>query len=437
MKIYNSLTNKVEEFVPIKENEVSMYLCGPTVYNYPHVGNMRPVVVFDMMYRYFLYLGFTVNFVSNFTDVDDKIINSAIEKGISEKQLANKFIDAYLTEVKNFNCLDITCRPKVTEYMDEIINYIKNLIDKGFAYEKNNDVYFKIDKIKEYGVLSNQNVNSLIDGVRKNVDENKEESKDFILWKNTQKGIKWDSPFGEGRPGWHTECVVMIDEIFKDKIDIHGGGVDLKFPHHENEIAQSIASNDHMIANYWLHNGHINVDGKKMSKSLNNFVLSSELLEKFSANVIRLSMFKTHYAKPFNLADDLLTEAKDLDLKIENLIRKIKLNVSLHELDDKEYSKDIELIEIMDNDFNTANLISYLLKLVKDANILLRNFDKSLVDVYSKIKGVCFVLGLEYNYDLFKENDVDLYKKWLNFKENKMYNEADEVYKILLDRKIV
>ena len=437
MKVYNTLSNKLEDFKSIIDNEISIYVCGPTVYNYPHIGNMRPVVVFDMVHRYFKYLGYNVKMVSNFTDVDDKIINEAIKEGVSENVVTNKYIDAYLEEVNKFNCLSIYERPKVTDYIPKIIKYIEYLISKDFAYKKGNDVYFRVNKIKEYGILSNQDITSLKDGVRVNINNNKEESVDFVLWKSTDKGIKWDSSFGEGRPGWHTECVVMIDNIFNSMIDIHGGGVDLKFPHHDNEIAQALAVHNHTIANYWMHNGHINVDGKKMSKSLNNFVLSSELLDKYSANAIRLAMFNTHYRQPFNLTTNLLEEFKLFDEKVVKLYKQIKLCLKLNGYKDEILDKDEELINIMDNDFNTANVITYFMKLIKQANVYIRSNDSNISNVFSKIKGVCFVLGLVYNETDINEADFNMYIQWLKLKENKFYEEADKLYNKLLENNIL
>ena len=270
MKVYNTLTKQKEEFVPLEEGKVKMYTCGPTVYSYAHVGNMCPVIIFDMVYRYFKYRGYDVTYASNFTDVDDKIIKAAKEAGITEKELTEKYIKIYLDDVKALNCLDIDYRPKV----DEIIDYIQLLMDKGYAYQSGDDVYFRVGKVEDYGKLSKQVVEELNAGNRIEVDENKENPYDFVLWKKTKEGITWDSPWGAGRPGWHTECVVMINKLFGNKIDIHGGGVDLKFPHHENEMAQSEAACGTNLANYWMHNGHIMVEGEKMSKSLNNFILA-------------------------------------------------------------------------------------------------------------------------------------------------------------------
>ena len=251
MKIYNSLTNKIEDFKPIKKNEITMYVCGPTVYNYVHIGNMRPVITFDMVYKYFKYLGYKVTYASNFTDINPKIITTAKELGLTEREVANKFIDAYLKDLESYNCSKIDERPTVIEHLDDIFTFIKKLIEKDYAYEKDGDVYFRVNKIKDYGALSNQNISELEAGSRVEIDDKKEDPLDFALWRKTTEGEQFDSPWGKGIPGWHTECVVMINSILGKKIDIHGGGIDLKFPHHENEIAQSIALNNNYLANYW------------------------------------------------------------------------------------------------------------------------------------------------------------------------------------------
>ena len=282
MKLFNTLTNKKEEFKPIKEGEVSLYVCGPTVYNYVHIGNTRPMIVFDVLRRTFEYLGNQVTFVSNFTDVDDKIIKAAKEEGITEKELTDKYIKAYEDVRRDLNLEFPTYAPRVTETMDQIIDFIGQLIDKGYAYEVDGDVYFRVSKIDEYGELSGIKIEDLVAGASERVEDKgvKEESTDFALWKKTDEGIQFNSPWSQGRPGWHTECVVMINDIFEDgKIDIHGGGQDLKFPHHENEIAQSRALNGHPIAHTWMHNQMININNEKMSKSLGNVIWAKDLIK--------------------------------------------------------------------------------------------------------------------------------------------------------------
>ena len=328
MKLYNSLTDKIEEFIPINDKKINMYVCGPTVYSYAHIGNMRPVIFFDTVYRYFKYLGYDIKYASNFTDVDDKIINAAIELNTTEKEITEKFIKIYLDDIKGFNCTDIDYRPKVTETMNEIIDFISLLLEKGYAYKKGNDVYFRVNKVPTYGSLSNQDVKELAYGNRIEVSNDKENPYDFVLWKITDKGIKWDAPFGTGRPGWHT------------KIDIHGGGIDLKFPHHENEMAQSYGAWNHSLANYWMHNGHIMVNGQKMSKSLGNFILAKDLREKYSANVIRIGMLKTHYRLPLDISDTLFNESSSIDEKINNALKQSKLFIDLNDLEIKSDIKD-------------------------------------------------------------------------------------------------
>ncbi len=436
MKLFNTLSGKIEEFKPMEDGKINMYVCGPTVYSYAHVGNMCPVIIFDMVYRYFKYAGYDVKYASNFTDVDDKIIKASIEQGISEKELTDKYIKIYLEDVKALNCLDIDYRPRVTETMDEIIDYIQLLMDKGYAYQAGDDVYFRVGKIKDYGKLSGQVKEDLAYGNRIDVDENKENPYDFVLWKKTKEGITWDSPFGKGRPGWHTECVVMINKLFGNKIDIHGGGVDLKFPHHENEIAQSEAAAENSLANYWMHNGHVMVNGVKMSKSLGNFILARELLEKHNANSIRLSVLKTNYRLPFDFTDQLFVETESIDEKVRNALKQANLEIQLKGLEVGKLKKDPKINEIMDEDFNTSNLITYLLDLVKQLNNELRQ-KQDFVETYDKINLINYILGLVYEFPTLTEEDKETYNKWLEYRANKDFENADKMRAILIDRKII
>ncbi|MBQ4030522.1 MAG: cysteine--tRNA ligase [Bacilli bacterium] len=436
MKIFNTLSGKIDEFKPMEDGKINMYVCGPTVYSYAHVGNMCPVIIFDMVYRYFKYSGYDVKYASNFTDVDDKIIKASIEQGISEKELTDKFIKIYLEDVKALNCLDIDYRPRVTETMDEIIAYIQLLMDKGFAYQAGDDVYFRVGKIKDYGKLSGQVVDDLAYGNRIDVDENKENPYDFVLWKKTKEGITWDSPFGKGRPGWHTECVVMINKLFGDKIDIHGGGVDLKFPHHENEIAQSEAAKGNSLANYWMHNGHVMVNGVKMSKSLGNFITARELLEKHNANAIRLSVLKTNYRLPFDFTDQLFVETESIDDKVRNALKQANLEIQLKGLEVGKLKKDPKINEIMDEDFNTSNLITYLLDLVKQLNNELRQ-KQDFVETYDKINLITYILGLKYDFVELTDEDKETYNKWLEYRNNKDFENADKMRAILMERKVI
>lgn len=436
MKIFNTLTNKLEEFTPITPGVVNMYVCGPTVYNYAHVGNMYPVIVFDMVYRYLKYRGYQVNYASNFTDVDDKIIKAALELSVTEKEITAKFIKAYLEELEGLNCLEIDYRPRVTETMESIIGFISLLLEKEYAYKSGDDIYFRVSKIEDYGCLSKQNLDALEQGKRIEVADGKESPYDFVLWKKTKEGITWEAPFGTGRPGWHTECVVMIHDIFKGKIDIHGGGVDLKFPHHENEMAQSKASWAHNLANVWMHNGHIMVEGEKMSKSLNNFILAKDLREKYPSNVIRLAFLKNQYRAPLDLTKTTFTECVTINEKVENALKGANIKVQIEGIQLGKLKNDEKINEIMDNDFNTPNLITYLLDLVKELNTSVRN-NTDISQTFDKIILVNSILGLEYALKEFSENDREIYQNWMNARKNKEFTKADSLREELVKRNIL
>lgn len=438
MKIYNSLTNKIEDFKPIKENEVTMYVCGPTVYNYVHIGNMRPVITFDMVYKYFKYLGYKVTYASNFTDINPKIITMAKELGITEREVANKFIEAYLNDLKNYNCSNIDERPTVIDHLDDIFNFITKLIEKDYAYVKDGDVYFRVSKIKDYGILSNQNISELEAGSRVDIDDKKEDPLDFALWRKTDEGEQFNSPWGKGIPGWHTECVVMINSIFGKKIDIHGGGVDLKFPHHENEIAQSMALNQNHLANYWMHNGHINVDGEKMSKSLGNFILAKDFLKMHNANLIKIALFKTHYRLPLNFTDELFNEANNIDNKIYNALKSAKLLLILNDAHLIINSvKDQKFEEYMNDDFNTPNVITYLLELLKELNIEIRQKGENVLLLYNKILMITNILGLVYDLPEITKEDVENYNKWQEYRKEKDFEKADIYRNKLIEKNII
>lgn len=425
MQIYNSLTNKKEEFIPIEKGKVSMYVCGPTVYNYVHIGNMRPPITFDMVYKYFKYLGYQVTYASNFTDINEKITNAAIEQNMTEREIANKFIEAYLTDLRNYNCSDIDYRPRVIDNLDNIYRFIEELIKKDYAYVVDGDVYFRVRKIKDYGILSNQNIEELESGARVEIDTKKEDALDFALWRKSNKGEVFDSPWGKGIPGWHTECVVMINSLFNKKIDIHGGGIDLQFPHHENEIAQSMALNNNHIANFWMHNGHINLNGEKMSKSLGNFILAKDFLKEHSPNVIKIALFKTHYRLPLNFTDELFKDAKTIDDKLTNVLKQVN---TYRNLNNKEFNlniKDKEFENIMDDDFNTPNVITYLLELIKKLNTAIRNKEDNIIDLASIIIVITEILGLKYNLKDFSEDEIKTYKEWEEARTNKDFALAD------------
>lgn len=436
MKIFNTLTNSLEEFTPLTKGVVNMYVCGPTVYNYAHVGNMYPVIVFDMVYRYLTYRGYKVNYASNFTDVDDKIIKSAIELSVTEKEITDKFIKAYLEELQGLNCLDIAYRPRVTETMDSIIQFISLLLEKGYAYKSGDNVYFRVSKVENYGCLSKQRLDALDYGKRIEVALEKENPYDFVLWKKTNEGITWETPFGVGRPGWHTECVVMIHDIFKGKIDIHGGGVDLKFPHHENEMAQSKAAWSHSLANVWMHNGHIMIEGEKMSKSLNNFILAKDLRKEYSSNVIRLAFLKNQYRAPLDLTKTTFTECVTINEKIENALKQAHIEIEMSGIETGKLKNDEKINEIMDNDFNTPNLITYLLDLVKELNTKMRN-NTDISQTYDKILLINSILGLTYEFKKFSESDKEIYQKWLKARTAKEFIKADSLREELVNRNIL
>lgn len=398
MKLYNTMTNKIEEFKTIKENKVKMYVCGPTVYNYIHLGNARPIVVFDTLARYFKYRGMEVNYVQNFTDVDDKIINKSIEEGISASEVSEKYIKCFFEDINRLNILESVKRPKVTENMAEIIEIIQKLIDNGFAYEKDGDVYFEVKKYKDYGKLSNQKIEELELGARIDVSEIKKNPVDFALWKKKKDGEPfWESPWGQGRPGWHIECSAMAKKYLGDTFDIHGGGQDLVFPHHENEIAQSKCAYHGNFANYWLHNGFIQINGDKMSKSTGNFFLLREILEKFSGNVVRLFILSTHYRKPINFSFENIEDTKKALQnivksmnKFEDIVEKYK-NEKIENVKNSEFSQKIDEFDkkfedVMDEDMNTPQALATIFDQIRETNKFISTNESEFSTIYYEIK---------------------------------------------------
>ena len=386
LKFYNTLTNKVEEFKPIEENKIKMYVCGPTVYNYIHIGNARPIVVFDILARYFKYKGYKVDFVQNFTDIDDKMINKANDEDKLVSEIAERYIGAFLEDIKKLNILEEVVRPKATDYIEEMIITIEALIDKGFAYVLNGDVLFDISKYKEYGSLSNQKIDQLEIGARIEADENKKNPLDFVLWKNKKEGEpSWRAPWGEGRPGWHIECSAMSHKYFGKNFDIHGGGQDLIFPHHENEIAQAKCAYGGKFANYWLHNGYIQINGEKMSKSKGNFFLLREILEEFDGSVVRWFLAGTHYRKPINFSKEDLQAAEAALEKINStLIRAENFIIEKNEKYDNILEESInEFIEkfdeAMEDDLNTPLAVSLIHEHLRDLNKFIDNYGKSAI----------------------------------------------------------
>lgn len=436
MRFYNTMSNKIEEFETIEKGKVKMYVCGPTVYNYIHLGNARPIIVFDTLARYFKYRGYDVTYIQNFTDVDDKIIKRANEEGISVKEVTEKYIKGFFEDIEPLNISDDIVRPKVTENMPEIIEIIKKLIDEGFAYEKEGNVFFEVKKFEEYGSLSNQKIDELEIGARVDIMEEKNNPLDFALWKRKKEGEPyWDSPWGQGRPGWHIECSAMAKKYLGDTFDIHGGGQDLVFPHHENEIAQSRCAYHGNFANYWLHNGFIQVNGDKMSKSLGNFFLLREILGKFPGNVVRLFILGTHYRKPINFSMDnmedsrktlknIVTSMNNFSEIIEKFSGKVSHegevsdntgNNSTNEFKEKVNELDKKFMEAMDEDMNTPQALAVIFDQIKETKKFSVNISSgeeaealnysynSLRKKLEEVLGI--VLFMEEENKNFKNND--------------------------------
>lgn len=447
MRLFNTLTNKKEEFKPIEEGKVSIYICGPTVYNHAHIGNTRPMIVFDVLRRTFEYLGNDVTFVSNYTDVDDKIIKAAKAEGITEKELTDKYIKAYEDVRAGLNIEDPTYKPRVTETMSEIIDFIQALIDKGYAYEVDGDVYFRVTKVKEYGMLSGIKVEDLIAGASDRTlsedDKKKESTTDFALWKKTNEGIQFDTPWSKGRPGWHTECVVMINKLFKDgKIDIHGGGQDLKFPHHENEIAQSMAYNGHPIANYWMHNQMINIEGIKMSKSLGNVLWAKDKIVEFGCNVFKWLMLSTHYRNPLNMTDKVIVGVRKEVSKVENATKNASLYLQVNHVPAHDYKKETvdAMVAALEDDLNTSLALTQILDQVKVLNQVMRVREKDndvIATEYATLVKMGDVLGFLFEGTKLSEEDIALYEEWNAYKKEKNFDEADRVRKELTERGIL
>ena len=442
MKIYNTKTLQKEEFVPIKANEVMMYVCGPTVYNDVHIGNIRPVVVFDTLRRTFEALGYEVKYVSNYTDVDDKIINRSKELGISEKELTDSVIEAYNKVRDKLNAAKLYKTPRVTETMDEIIAFIDELVDKGYAYEKDGDVYFRTSSIKDYGSLSNQNLDDLKVGARIEENDGKESPLDFALWKKTDTGIKWQTRYSLGRPGWHTECVVMINKELGSLIDIHGGGKDLKFPHHENERAQSMAINNSPLANYWMHSGMIDINGVKMSKSLGNFITAKDIMERVDPMVLRWFLLSAHYRDDINVSDEII-QSNQVELnKVLTCLKQALVKLSLNDIKNDEYDKESyeKFMSAMEDDLNTPNAYAVIFEIVKIINQKLREkeVDYTLLNKYTNSLKKCLdVLGIVYPSINLSDEDKIIYKEWMDAKKEKNFDKADEYRKVLMDKGIL
>jgi len=442
IRIYNSLSNKLETFKPIKEGQISMYVCGPTVYNYQHIGNARPIVVFDVFKRFFEYVGYKVKYVSNLTDVDDKIINAAIKEGVLEEDITSKYSEAYFKLIDDLNCNRPDVTPRVTETMSKIISFIEDLMSSGYAYEVNGDVYFRIDKLEEYGILSNINKEDLLVGSRVETNEDKESPLDFTLWKKTKEGIKWDSSWSRGRPGWHSECVVMIKENFNnEKIDIHGGGNDLKFPHHENEIAQSRALNNHSIANYWIHNGMITIDDEKMSKSLGNLKWAKDLIEEHGGNVIRMVLLSSPYRSPLNFSKETIDNSKNEVERIIGALKQAHFKMSINDFKrNNDFSNELmdEFVGALADDLNTPNALSVTFETVKWLNQAIRgNSLRETNYYYNTLLEQNKVLGLKYEERVLTKEERELYFDWQELIKIKDFINADRLRQQLMDKGII
>ena len=432
IRLYNTKTLQIEEFKPIHEGHVDMYVCGPTVYNYAHIGNARPMIVFDVLKRLFEAEGYSVTYVSNFTDVDDKIIKKAAEENTTEAVIAQRYIDAYqeVRTLLNTELPDIT--PRVTETMDKIIEFIDKLVKTGHAYEANGDVYFSVESVPTYGEISHQHLDQLEAGARIETNDQKKNPYDFALWKKTDMGIKWNSPWGEGRPGWHTECVVMINDNIGDCIDIHGGGMDLKFPHHENEAAQQEAMHGNTLANYWVHNAMVNIDGQKMSKSLGNTMWAKDVVLSLGTNLTRWLVSSVHYRKELNFSDETIeTARKELDKVLTPLkqayIKAALANYVMGDDFDKESYR--AFLDCLDDDMNTPNAYAVIFETVKKLNQTLRQreIDFAQVTLYrNAVEKMLNVLGIVVDKPVIGETEKELFAKWNQAKADKDFDSADK-----------
>lgn len=453
MKVYNTLTRRKETFVPIEEGKVRMYVCGPTVYNFIHIGNARPMIVFDTVRRYFEYKGYDVNYVSNFTDVDDKIIKKANEEGVDASVISERYIKEAKTDMEGLNVKEATYHPKATEEIDGMIEMIETLIEKGHAYPVNGTVYFRTRSFDGYGKLSKKNIDDLQAGHREikvTGEDGKEDALDFVLWKPKKEGEpSWPSPWGDGRPGWHIECSVMSKKYLGDQIDIHAGGEDLIFPHHENEIAQSEAANGKDFSKYWMHNGFLNIDNVKMSKSLGNFFTVREISEKYDLQVLRFFMLSAHYRSPLNFSADLMAASKNGLERILTAVERLKgfsgAEGAMTEKENADYAQVEAYVkkfeESMEDDFNTADAVTAVFEIVKFANINVTNEStKAMIEkVLGEIETLCGVLGIitEKEEELLDADIEQLIEERQAARKAKNFARADEIRNELLSKGII
>lgn len=443
IRLYNSKTLQIEEFKEIQKGHVNMYVCGPTVYNYAHIGNARPMIVFDVLKRLLQAVGYTVTYASNFTDVDDKIINKAKQEGISEKEVAQRYILAYqeLRTLLNTQQPDIT--PRVTETMEEIIAFIDDLVQHGYAYEVNGDVYFAVEHVDTYGEISHQILDQLEVGARIEENTQKKNPFDFALWKKTEEGIQWDSPWGKGRPGWHTECVVMINNHLGEMIDIHGGGMDLKFPHHENEVAQQEACHHNTLANYWIHNAMVNIDGEKMSKSLGNTLWAKDVVGKLGTPLTRWLVSSVHYRKELNFSEETINAAKkELD-KVTAALKQADLRFARQQVvlnNDYDVESYQAFIEQMADDMNTPNAYAVIFDTVKKLNQSLRQKEIDLKQVQryrNAIVKMLDILGIPWEMIQLSSQQRELFELWDAAKQAKDFEKADTYRQQLIQQGVL
>ncbi len=443
MRLFNSKTNQVETFIPIEANKVRLYVCGPTVYDEIHIGNARPVIVFDTLRRVFEALGYQVDMVSNYTDVDDRIIKKAIQENVEERVVTDRYIEAYNDVRSRLNTQPLSASPRVTETMDDIIAFIGSLITEGYAYNVNGNVYFRVLKSENYGEISKQRVEDLLMGARVEEEPEKESSLDFALWKKTETGIQWDSPWGKGRPGWHTECVVMIDHHFHGMIDIHGGGMDLKFPHHENELAQAKACLHHDLAKIWMHNGMLNIDGEKMSKSLGNVMNAKEIIDKIGANTVRWLMLSVHYRSPLNISEEIIEQAKSELQKAYSILKQVEIryelaNEIIQPIQDEAFVT--QFLEAVSDDLNTPNGMKIIFDVIKVLNQDQRQKDISeeiLVKHYGALKMMLNTLGIEIEPIRLTQTQRETFNQWNKAKTEKDFELADHYRKILIEAQLL
>jgi cysteinyl-tRNA synthetase len=454
LKIYNTLTRQKETFQSIEPGKVKMYVCGPTVYDYIHIGNARPVIFFDLVKRYLTFLGYDVNYVVNITDVEDKMIRKAEQMGTDVSTIAEQFITAFLEDSKALG-IEEAVHPRVTSNIDEIVEFITELVSSNFAYESGGDVYFRTDKFKDYGKLSRQNLDELQFGIRVEVDERKEQPQDFVLWKKAKAGeIFWPSPWGEGRPGWHIECSAMVKKYLGTTIDIHGGGQDLQFPHHECEIAQTESLSGQPMANYWMHNGYININDQKMSKSLGNGFNVRELLKNVGPEVIRFFMLSAHYRNPLNFSEDLIQQAQSSLERLNNCVANVQhrlqsgiVSSSIDPAIELKYTASIRatlayFMQKMDDDFNTADAVTAMFDLVNETNLYLQQTEvteAALKLILEQFKTMDEVLGIleEPKSNLLDEEIEDLMEQRVEARAAKNWKLADEIRDLLVGKGIV